>query len=118
MLADALPPEGLPVAPCYRHSPWSCSPVASSGAIERRGRRSSSGVAGASVRDVPPSPVRVICGGSQQRLRHITKCAAYDALASTLPKGSALPMNCDRGKCFLQVETAVVDRIRAMRWPS
>src|SRR5580704_342757 len=44
--------------------------------------------------------------------------AAYDAIASTLPKGAARwPMQRDRGKCFIQVEAAVVDRMRAMRRP-
>jgi hypothetical protein len=45
--------------------------------------------------------------------------AAYDAIASTLPKGAAWwPMQRDRGQCFIQVEAAVVDRMRAMRRPS
>jgi hypothetical protein len=40
--------------------------------------------------------------------------AAYDAIASTLPKGAARwPMQRDRGQCFIQVEAAVVDRMRA-----
>jgi hypothetical protein len=44
--------------------------------------------------------------------------AAYDAIASTLPKGAARwPMQRDRGQCFIQVEAAVVDCIRAMRRP-
>jgi hypothetical protein len=44
--------------------------------------------------------------------------AAYDAIASTLPKGAARwPMQRDRGRCFIQVEAAVVDRMRAMRRP-
>jgi hypothetical protein len=44
--------------------------------------------------------------------------AAYDAIASTLPKGAARwPMQRDRGQCFIQVEAAVVDRMRAMRGP-
>jgi hypothetical protein len=43
---------------------------------------------------------------------------AYDAIASTLPKGSARwPMQRDRGQCFIQVEAAVVDRMRAIRRP-
>ena len=42
--------------------------------------------------------------------------AAYDAIASALPKGAArLPMQPDRGQCFIQVEAAVVDRMRSMR---
>ena len=41
-----------------------------------------------------------------------------DAIASTMPKGSARwPMQRERGKCFIQVEAAVVDRMRAMRRP-
>jgi hypothetical protein len=44
--------------------------------------------------------------------------AAYDAIASTLPKGAAWwPMQRDRGQCFIQVEAAVVDRMRAIRRP-
>ena len=44
--------------------------------------------------------------------------ATYDAIASTLPKGSARwPMQRDGGRCFIQVESAVVDRMRAMRQP-
>jgi hypothetical protein len=44
--------------------------------------------------------------------------AAYDAIASTLPKGSARwPMQRDGDECFIQVESAVVDRMRAMRRP-
>ena len=44
--------------------------------------------------------------------------AAYDAIASRLPKGAARwPMQRERGQCFIQVEAAVVDRMRAMRRP-
>jgi hypothetical protein len=44
--------------------------------------------------------------------------ATYDAIASTLPKGSARwPMQRDGGRCFIQVESTVVDRMRAMRQP-
>ena len=44
--------------------------------------------------------------------------AAYDSIASTLPKGAARwPMQRDRGQCFIQVEAAVVDGTRAMRRP-
>jgi hypothetical protein len=44
--------------------------------------------------------------------------ATYDAIASTLPKGAARwPMQRERGQCFIQVEAAVVDRLRAMRKP-
>ncbi len=42
--------------------------------------------------------------------------AAYDAIASTLPKGAARwPMRRERDQCFIQVEAAVVDRMRSMR---
>ena len=42
--------------------------------------------------------------------------ATYDAIASTLPKGAARwPMQRERAQCFIQVEAAVVDRLRAMR---
>jgi len=44
--------------------------------------------------------------------------AAYDAISSILPKGSARwPMQRDGGRCFIQVESAIVDRMRAMRQP-
>jgi hypothetical protein len=44
--------------------------------------------------------------------------AAYDAISSTLPKGSARwPMRRDHGQCFIQVESAIVDRMRAIRRP-
>jgi hypothetical protein len=44
--------------------------------------------------------------------------AAYDAIASTLPRGVARwPTQRDRGQCFIQVEAAVVDRMRDMRRP-
>ena len=44
--------------------------------------------------------------------------AAYDAIASTLPKGAARrPMRRDRGQCFIEVEAAAVDRMRAVRRP-
>ena len=43
---------------------------------------------------------------------------AYDAISSTLPKGSARwPMQRDHGQCFIQVESAIVDRMRVMRRP-
>jgi hypothetical protein len=42
--------------------------------------------------------------------------AAYDAIASTLPNGAAQwPAQRDREQCFIQVEAAVVDRMRAIR---
>ena len=41
---------------------------------------------------------------------------AYNAIASTLPKGAARwPMQSDRDKCFIKVEAAIVDRMRTMR---
>ena len=44
--------------------------------------------------------------------------AAYDVIAATLPKGAARwPMQRDRDQCFIQVEAAVIDRMRAMRRP-
>jgi hypothetical protein len=44
--------------------------------------------------------------------------AAYDAIASTLPRGAARwPTQRDRGQCFIQVEAAVVNRMRAMSRP-
>jgi hypothetical protein len=43
----------------------------------------------------------------------------YDAIASTLPKGVARwPMQRDRDQCFIEVEAAVIDRMRAMRRPA
>jgi hypothetical protein len=42
--------------------------------------------------------------------------ATFDVIASTLPEGAARwPMQRERGQCFIQVEAAVVDRLRAMR---
>jgi hypothetical protein len=42
--------------------------------------------------------------------------AAYDAIAATLPTGSARwPMQRDGDQGFIQVEAAVVDRMRSMR---
>ena len=41
---------------------------------------------------------------------------AYNAIASTLPKvAGRWPMQRDRDKCFIQVEAAIVDRMRTMR---
>jgi hypothetical protein len=51
-------------------------------------------------------------------IRVVLTDAAYDAIASTLPKGAARwPMQREQGQCFIQVEAAVVDRMRAMRRP-
>ena len=44
--------------------------------------------------------------------------ATFDAIASTLAKGAARwPMQREHGQCFIQVEAAVVDRLRAIRRP-
>jgi hypothetical protein len=49
-------------------------------------------------------------------IRVVLTDAAYDAIASTLPKGAARwPMQRDRDQCFIQIEAALVDRMRAMR---
>ncbi len=49
-------------------------------------------------------------------IRLVLTDGAYDAIASRLPKGSARwPMQRDGGRCFIQVEAAVVDRMRTMR---
>jgi hypothetical protein len=54
-----------------------------------------------------------------EMIRVVLTDEAYHAIASTLPKGAARwPMQRDRGQCFIQVEAAVVDRMRAMRRPS
>jgi hypothetical protein len=64
-----------------------------------------------------------VCDGVDGELRCTSKLplsrdVAYDAIASTLPKGPARwPMQRDRGQCFIQVEVAAVDRMRAMRRP-
>ena len=51
-------------------------------------------------------------------IRLVLTEGAYDAIASRLPKGSARwPMQRDRDRCFIQVEAAVVDRMRTMRRP-
>jgi len=51
-------------------------------------------------------------------IRIVLTKAAYDAIASTLPKGAARwPMQREHGQCFIQVEAAVVDRMRSMRRP-
>jgi hypothetical protein len=65
-----------------------------------------------------------VCDGLDGELRRTSKLplsrdVTYDAIASTLPNGAArLPMQPDRGQNgFIQVEAAVVDRMRAMRRP-
>ena len=60
---------------------------------------------------LPPSPDQVFV-----MIRVALTDSVYDAISSTLPKGSARwPMQRDSGKCFIQVEAAVIDRMRAMR---
>ena len=52
-------------------------------------------------------------------IRLVLTEGAYDVIASRLPKGSARwPMQRDHGRCFIQVEAAVVDRMRTMRRPN
>jgi hypothetical protein len=54
----------------------------------------------------------------REMIRVVLTDAVYDAIASTLPKGAARwPMQREQGQCFIQVEAAVVDRMRAMRGP-
>ena len=54
----------------------------------------------------------------REMIRVVPTDAAYDDIASTLPKGAARwPMQRDRCQCLIQVEAAVVDRMRAMRRP-
>jgi hypothetical protein len=54
----------------------------------------------------------------EEGFRVVLTDAAYDAIASTLPKGAARwPMQRDRDQCFIQIEAALVDRMRAMRRP-
>ena len=51
-------------------------------------------------------------------IRNALTDAAYDANASTLPKGAARwPMPRDWDQCFIEVQAAVVDRMRATRRP-
>jgi hypothetical protein len=64
-----------------------------------------------------------VCDGLDGELRRTSKLplsrdVTYDAIASTLPKGAARwPMQRGRCQCFIQVEVAMVDRMRAMRRP-
>ena len=54
-----------------------------------------------------------VCDGLDGELRRTSKLplsldAAYDAIASTLPKGAARwPMQRDRDKCFIQVKAEI-----------
>ena len=67
---------------------------------------------------VAPRNYRSVGIKCREMIRVALTDAAYDAIASTLPKGAARwPMQRDRGQCFIQVEAAVVDRMRAMRRP-
>jgi hypothetical protein len=62
---------------------------------------------------LPPGRDQVL-----EMIRVVLTDAAYDAIASTLPKGAARwPMQRDRGQCFIQVEAAVIHSMRAMRRP-
>jgi len=58
-------------------------------------------------------------GSSPRRMIRIALTeATFDVIASTLPKGAARwPMQRERNQCFIQVEAAVVDRLRTMRKP-
>ena len=51
-------------------------------------------------------------------IRVVLTDVAYDAIASTLPKARHGGRCSAMGQCFIQVEAAVVDRMRAMRRPS
>jgi hypothetical protein len=67
---------------------------------------------------VAPRNYRSVGIEYHEMIRGALTDAAYDVIASTLPKGAARwPMQRDRGQCFIQVEAAVVDRMRAMRRP-
>ena len=63
-----------------------------------------------------------VCDGLDGELRRTSKLplsrdVAYDAIASTLPKARHGGRCSAMGQCFIQVEAAVVDRMRAMRRP-
>jgi hypothetical protein len=68
--------------------------------------------------DVTPRNYRSIGITCREMIRVALTDAAYDAIAATLPEGAARwPMQRDRDQCFIQVEAAVIDRMRAMRGP-
>jgi hypothetical protein len=68
--------------------------------------------------DVAPRNYRSAGIKRTEVIRVVLTDAAHDAIASTLPKGAARwPMRRYRGQCIIQVEAAVVDRMRAMRRP-
>ena len=74
----------------------------------------------APTRQSEVSAMKSPLGRSQmaQMIRIALTDPAYDVIASTLPKGAARwPMQRDRGQSFIQVEAAVVDRMRTMRRP-
>jgi hypothetical protein len=69
-------------------------------------------------RPAPPYVLSTMPPAAQHFIQDGITDAAYDAIASTQPKGAARwPMQRDRGPCFIQVEAAVVDHMRAMRRP-
>ena len=44
--------------------------------------------------------------------------AAYEVIIATLPERALLwPVQRQGGRCFIQIEAAVLDRLRAMRGP-
>lgn len=54
----------------------------------------------------------------QRMIRIALTDATYETIASTLPKGAARwPMQRQGDQCFIQVEAAVVDRLRTLRRP-
>jgi hypothetical protein len=73
----------------------------------------------ASAATPPRHEITALPGSSaSDMIRLVLTDAAYDTIASTLPKGaSRWPMQRDRDQCFIQVEAAVVNRMRAMRRP-
>jgi len=86
------------------------------GASARRQTRESPS---ASETTTSPHENFALCGiRCPQMIRVVLTDEAYDAIASTLPKGAARwPMQRDRGQCFIQFEAAMVDRMRAVRRP-
>lgn len=51
-------------------------------------------------------------------IRIAISAAVHEALSSSLPKGSGRwPMQREGDKCFIQVEQATLERMRAMRRP-
>jgi hypothetical protein len=61
---------------------------------------------------------RLLRLSSEAMIRIALSDAAFEAIVSSLPRGSSRwPMQRDGDLCFIQVEAAVVDRMRAMRQP-